>query len=268
MPRRAHDDPLRAEHDRPPVNVGNGERLGSAVAGLALALHGLRRRGSTGALLGLIGGALLYRAGTGRCPVYGVLGAGTAGATRSPVASVPHGQGIKVERTVTVRRRPDELYRFWRDLENLPRFMRHLEAVTRTGEGRSHWVARAPLGGRVEWDARIVNERENELIAWQSLEGADVPNAGSVQFRELPGERGTEVRVVLEYRPPAGKAGAALARLFGEEPEQQVKEDLGRFKQLMEAGEVATTEGQPSGRFELGPRSGGARSGGGQGVEG
>jgi len=155
---------------------------------------------------------------------------------------------------VTINRPPEDLYRFWRNFENLPRFMRHLESVSETGAGRSHWVAKAPAGSTVEWDAEIYNEKEGEMIAWRTLEGADVASAGSVHFEEAPGGRGTLMRVVLKYDPPAGKLGAIIARLFGENPEQQIAEDLGRFKQLMETGEVATTEGQPSARGASGGR--------------
>jgi uncharacterized membrane protein len=147
-----------------------------------------------------------------------------------------------------INKAPEELYRFWRNFENLPRFMNHLESVTPLGGDRSHWVAKAPAGARVEWDAEVYNEKENELIAWRSLEDADVNNAGSVRFRRAPNGRGTEVKVVLNYEPPGGKIGAAIAKLFGEEPGQQIEEDLHRFKQLMEAGEVPTTAGQSSGR--------------------
>jgi uncharacterized membrane protein len=147
-----------------------------------------------------------------------------------------------------VNRPAAELYRYWRNFENLPKFMDHLESVRTTGEKRSHWVAKAPAGTTVEWDAEIINEKENELIAWRSLENADVDNAGSVRFQEAPAGRGTEVRVSLEYDPPGGMVGAAIAKLFGEAPDQQIQEDLRRFKQVMEAGERATTEGQASGR--------------------
>jgi uncharacterized membrane protein len=126
--------------------------------------------------------------------------------------------------------------------------MDHLESVRILDGKRSHWVAKAPLGTSVEWDAEIINEEANELIGWRSLEGADVPNAGSVRFRPAPGGRGTEVRVNLEYNPPTGKLGAAFAKLLGEEPERQVEEDLRRFKQWMEAGEIPTTAGQPKGK--------------------
>ena len=132
----------------------------------------------------------------------------------------------------------DELYAFWRDFENLPRFMEHLESVTVLTPLRSRWTAHAPAGTRVSWEAEIHNEIPNQLIAWRSLPGADVPNAGSVHFTPLGAGAGTEVRVVLSYEPPAGRVGAAVAKLFGEEPAQQVDEDLRRFKQVMESGDV------------------------------
>jgi uncharacterized membrane protein len=135
---------------------------------------------------------------------------------------------------VLVNRPAHELYQFWRNFENLPRFMDHLESVTVIDENQSHWVAKAPAGTRVEWNAAIHNEIEDELIAWRSLPGADVNNAGSVHFTPA-GEGRTEVRVVLSYEPPAGKMGAAIAKLLGEEPSQQVEDDLRRFKQVMEA---------------------------------
>jgi uncharacterized membrane protein len=166
------------------------------------------------------------------------LGRNTAqGAGRaSPVASVARGQGIKVEHSVTVGRPVDEVYSFWRNLENLPRFMDHLEAVIVIDEDRSRWTAKGPAGTRIEWEAEIHNEIPDELLAWRSLPGSDVDNAGSVHFTPL-GE-GTEVRVVLSYDPPAGRVGATVAKLLGEEPSQQVQEDLRRFKQVMEAGEA------------------------------
>jgi uncharacterized membrane protein len=235
------------------VNVGEIERWASAIGGGALAVYGITRlitRGSVGGVvLALVGGSLIYRGATGHCEMYHATGINTAGTgTENPVVSVPAGRGIKVEKSVTINKSPAELYRFWRNFENLPRFMNHLEAVQVTGENRSHWVAKAPAGRTVEWDAEIYNEKENELIAWRSLEGADVNSAGSVRFQAAPGGRGTEVRVVLKYDPPGGIVGANVAKLFGEEPAQQIEEDLRRFKQVMETGETATTAGQPSGR--------------------
>ncbi len=155
--------------------------------------------------------------------------------------------GVKIEQAVTINREPEELFRFWRDFRNLPHFMDHLESVTALADGRTHWKVKALLGASIEWDALIINEVENELIAWGSDAGAEVPNAGSVRFRPAPGNRGTEVKVSLDYQPPGGRFAAYLAQLFGEEPGQQLREDLRRFKQLMEAGEIPTTRGQPSG---------------------
>jgi uncharacterized membrane protein/uncharacterized protein YjeT (DUF2065 family) len=138
----------------------------------------------------------------------------------------------------TINRSPEEVYKFWRNFQNLPRFMSHLESVQVTGENRSHWKATAPAGMTVEWDAEIVEDRPNELIAWRSLEGADVEHSGSVRFQPAPGNRGTEVKVSMVYNPPGGVLGVGIAKLFGEEPGEQIKGDLYRFKQVMETGEV------------------------------
>ncbi|WP_307854515.1 SRPBCC family protein [Micromonospora sp. C31] len=154
---------------------------------------------------------------------------------------------IDMEVAVTVNRSPAEAYRFWRDLENLPRFMSHLDAVRTDDLRRSHWIARGPAGRRIEWDAEIVDDQLNRSLAWRSLPGTRVPNAGRVRFVPAPGDRGTEVRVRLRYAPPAGALGRAVAKLFGEEPEQQVRDDLRRFKQVVETGEVVRSEGSPDG---------------------
>lgn len=144
--------------------------------------------------------------------------------------------GIHVEEAIIVNRAVPDVFRFWRNFENLPAFMKHLESVAERDAGVTHWVARGPAGTRVEWDARIINEIDDTLIGWQSLDGSTISTAGSVNFRESP--RGTEVRVHLQYNPPAGRLGAAVARLFGEEPHMQIREDLRRFKQLIETGEI------------------------------
>lgn len=149
---------------------------------------------------------------------------------------------ILTRRSATVRRPVEEVYAFWRNFENFPRFMRHLVTVTDLGEGRSHWVARGPAGREVQWEARITNERENELIAWRSVEGSDVFNAGEVSFLPAPGGRGTEVRVELQYDPPMGKLGSKVAQLWREEPGQQVADDLRHFKQVMEIGEIVLSD--------------------------
>jgi uncharacterized membrane protein len=232
-------------------NVHMVERVASGLAGAALTAFAVaKKRDIGGAAIAAAGGYLLYRGISGHCPGYAALHTGTAHNTDSPSAVIPHGQGIKVLKSVTIDKPASELFTFWRNFENLPRFMRHLELVTVQDEKRSHWVAKAPLGRTVEWDAEIINEVPDELIAWRSLEGSDIPNAGSVRFKTLPNGRGTEIEVNLEYSPPAGLLGAAVAKIWGEEPNQQVSDDLRRFKQLMETGEISTVEGQPQGNNE------------------
>ena len=225
------------------TNVGEAERWLSLVGGGLLALDGLRRRSLGGLVEAGAGASLLWRGATGHCQVYAALGVNTA--CHNPAASVSAGRGVKVVKAITINRPADELYRFWRNFENLPRFMRHLESVKVEGN-RSHWVARAPAGFTVSWDAEIINAQVNTLIAWRSLEGSQVSTAGSVHFSPAPGNRGTEVRVTLKYDPPAGKLGSMIAKLFGEEPGQQIDEDLRCFKQLTEAGEIPSTRGQPT----------------------
>lgn len=224
----------------PEVNVGETERLASLLVGGALALYGMSRGTVCGLATALGGGMLVYRGLSGHCMGYEALGISTADKPESPAASVPAGAGVKVEKAITIHCPPAELYRYWRDFANLPRFMKHLQSVTTIDPNRSHWIAAGPLRLVVEWDAEVINEKENELIAWRSLPGSEVDTAGSVHFIAGAGHRSTEVKVTLKYNPPAGKAGAAIARWFSEAPEQQIEEDLQRFKQLMEAGEKAT----------------------------
>ncbi len=202
------------------------EPWASVIGGSALAVYGVTRKSLGGAALAAVGGLLVYHGATEK---------------QNPTR-------IRVERTMTVLKPVNEVYRFWRNFENLPRFMSHLKSVKTTGDRWSEWTARGPLGAKISWHAEITDERENQYIVWRSLPGSDVENTGSVQFREAPGNRGTEVTVALEYNPPAGKAGHAIATVFGESPTQQVREDLRHFKQLIEAGEIATTQGQPHGR--------------------
>ncbi|NJL80329.1 MAG: cyclase [Richelia sp. RM2_1_2] len=154
---------------------------------------------------------------------------------------------IKVEKTVTINRPQDELYNFWHKFENLPQFMHHLKLVKVYDQKSSHWVAKAPLGTSVEWDANIIEDQKNEFISWSSVKDADIENSGFIRFSKAPGNRGTEVKVVIVYQPPGGTIGAVIAKLFGEEPKQQIGDDLNRFKMLMETGEIATTEGQSKG---------------------
>ncbi len=152
-------------------------------------------------------------------------------------------RAVRVEQVVTINRTIDDVYAFWRDFGNFPQFMRHLRQVDVIDSRRSRWRAVAPAGLSVEWEAEIVQDRPNEWIAWRSVAGSDVANSGSVRFSPAPGARGTEVRVQLEYLPPGGRLGRGLAWLFGEEPEQQVREDLRRFKQILETGEIPLSDG-------------------------
>ncbi|HWN17427.1 MAG TPA: SRPBCC family protein [Gemmatimonadales bacterium] len=231
---------LRRHKDEKAANVGKMERLVSGLAGVVLVGLSLRKRRLRPILFPVATG-LIARALTGRGPAKRAL----AGLTRrenrdSRVASVGRGKGTKVEQSVTINRPVLEVYRFWRNFENLPRFMDHLEAVTVIDENRSRWVAKGPAGTRVEWDAVIHNEIDDELIAWRSLPGSEISHAGSVHFTPSDDGAATEVRVVLSYEPPAGQLGVAVAKLLGEEPTKQVAEDLRRLKQVMDSGEVAT----------------------------
>jgi uncharacterized membrane protein len=211
------------------INVGQTERVISGAAAAVLALVALRKRRLRRLLLPLAGG-LASRALTGRCAVNRALGRNTARSEQMGRAG--RRRRIKVDQSITINRPRQEVFAFWRNFENLPRFMDHLESVRVLDEGRSHWIAKGPAGKRVEWEAEIHEEIPDQLIAWRPLEGAPVDHEGSVRFS--PGESdATEVRVVL-------RGGAAVARLFGEDPDRRVAEDLRRFKQVLEAGEVST----------------------------
>ena len=194
-------------------------------------------------------GVVRQRVAAASAVVAGVAALDVVASAKTSRSSDPttHGSAIRVRTAITVNRPPEAVYGHWHRLENLPQFMYHLESVQVDEGGRSRWVAKAPAGTTVEWEAEIVEDVPNELIAWRSLDGADVPNSGSVRFRPAPAGRGTEVTLELEYEPPGGAVGAAGARLFGEEPVQQVKDDLRRFKQVMETGEVVRSHGTPEG---------------------
>jgi uncharacterized membrane protein len=232
-------------HAKHGQNMSDFERAASVFAGSLLAIQGLRQGGDWGYVLAALGGEMIRRGATGYCYGYELLGLTTA--PSSPNTSVPYPVGVRVDCSVTIDRTPEEVYRFWRNLENLPRFMSHLESVTRVDGRRSHWVAKGPRGRNVEWDAEIINEEANRLIGWRSLEGADVDNAGSVRFEPTPGG-GTRVNVELQYNPPAGLLGAAVAKMFGEDPARQIDEDLQSLKQVMESSrEEAPAEPAPLG---------------------
>lgn len=230
------------------VNVGDIERGISLAIGLGLLSYILMRRPKMSLPLGLEAGYMLYRGATGHCVFYQMMEINRS--ENGP-------KGMDVQRSVTINRPKDELFRIWRNLENLPRFMKHLNLVkvNQIDNGRSHWVAKAPLGREIEWDSEIIEERENDYLAWKSLPGSMVGSIGRVHFLDAPGGRGTTIHVSMQYQPPAGSLGAAFAKLFGEEPAQQVREDLRHFKQMMETGEMASVEGQTSGRNQNFERS-------------
>ncbi|HEY3929294.1 MAG TPA: SRPBCC family protein [Candidatus Koribacter sp.] len=202
------------------------EPWASYLGGGALTALGISRKSLGGAAIAAAGGFLIYRAAQQR---------------RGP-------QQVHVQKTFTIMKQVNEVYSFWHKFENLPHIMTHLENVRSIDNRYSHWKARGPMNMSIEWDAEIIDERENEFIVWRSCAGSDIENRGSVQFFSALNGEATEISVAIDYDPPAGKAGALFARVFGEDPEQQVREDLRAFKALMEAGEVPTIEGQPHGR--------------------
>ncbi len=229
-------------------------RWAGLAAGGALALYGLSRRSKAGVGLAILGANVAFHSGTqGRflTPLLQRLplplpASWTEGHTLSE-------EGVTVEHAITVNRPADELYRYWRKLENLSQIMRHLESVNVIDDRRSHWVAKGPVGLKAEWDAEITVDRPNQALGWRSLEGPhdgspQVNNTGLVYFTQDPHGNGTVIRVVLKYDPPAGKLGAAFAKIFGEDPAVQIREDLRRFKQVMETSEIPTTHGQSSSR--------------------
>lgn len=220
-------------------NVGAEERKLSALVGAVVLMTGLFRKSWAGALLVLAGAALLQRGVTGHCMLYQALDANTNALGRRKVRT---GSAIKLQRTIRIERPPEELYRFWRNFENLPRVLSHIESVEVINDRLSHWVVKTiPLGGaKVEWDAEVINEIDNELIGWRSLRGADVENAGSVRLERTPDGRATELTVTMQYTPPGARLGAWAAKLFGEDPERKIDEDLQRFKESMESQAFTT----------------------------
>lgn len=235
-------------HHRPERrrNVDGIERVGSVATGAVAIAYGLSRRSRAGACLTAAGTTLMYRGVTGHCPVYSTLGVTTVRDGPSTREALSGDKGINVYEAIRLEKPVDEVYRFWRRFENLPRFMTNLESVVDLGNGRSHWVAKGPAGTTVEWDAEIINEVENKVIGWRSLPGAQVTMAGSVNFDSVRNGRATQLSVRFQYAPPAGRAGALLATMFGREPSQTVREDLRRVKQLLEAGEIPVSTTKPS----------------------
>ena len=216
------------------MNLGLAARWASILGGLSIISYGMKKGSTAGKIFAVIfGGDLVYGGTTGHSPLLNALGLRLGGTRLGRSASIPYQQGIRVDADITIARPLSEVYSFWRNLENLPRFMRHLKSVTYNGANRSHWVADCIAGQTVEWDAEIVNDQPPTLIGWRSLPGSTVDTAGSVHFKPN-GEYATDVHVELQYLPPAGKLGAAFAKLMGTDPANHVQEDLKRLKQEWE----------------------------------
>lgn len=228
------------------ANFGKGQRVASLVSGIALVALGIVRKSTGGTLLALAGGGLLYGGLSGHFPACALFGAkkeeGSGAELQKPPVkkNAPGHGGVLVTKVVTIDKSSAELYAFWRDFTNLPKIMQHLESVETLSQTRSRWTAKAPAAQSVSWEAEIERDEPGKLIAWRSVEGSTIENSGSVRFSPTTGDRGTQVKIALEYKPPGGALGVVIAKLFGEEPQQQIEEDLNRFRQLMETGEVAT----------------------------
>ena len=234
--------PKRVPHQtQPRKNVGDTERVLSAVGGGVLAAAGLRRRGLGGLALAAIGAALVHRGATGRCMVYERLGISTAGGVddvTGAAATVNARRAVKVERSVAVAVPRLEAYEFWRNFENHPRFMSHVRAVTPGVDGRTRYEATV-AGQSVVWISEIVRELPGELISWKTVDGSDIAHAGSVNFRDTVDGLGTMVTLAMDYEPIGGRAGRMVSTLFGVAPEQMVRDDLDSLKRLLEGGRAA-----------------------------
>jgi len=222
-------------HFKHATNVHPAERWLSVLAGGALAAAGFRKRSAGGIALAMAGVELARRGATGHCFLYEAFGVRTARVGQGRSISVPYELGVRIDRSIVIDRPPEEVYRFWRNLSNLPKFMRHLESVEEMEGKRSHWKMNTAGGRTVEWDAVIHNELANELIAWRSLPGSDVDSAGSVWFKPTPNGHGTEVRVEMQFNPPGGAVGAAAASMLGANPEEQMAEALENLKHELES---------------------------------
>lgn len=215
------------------LNVGTPERIVSALGGAALIVMGLRDlKSPAGVSMLLTGGFLLARGISGYCAVNNAVGRNTARRQGSPV---------EVNASVSVDKPRADVYAFWRKLENLPRFMRHLERVEELDQTRSRWTAKGPAGvGSVSWEAEILEDHQNEFISWRSLAGSTVDNAGEVRFIETP--MGTDIQARITYRMPAGDVGGVAAKLFSPMAEKMMKDDIKSFKKIIEG-----VQGQPAG---------------------
>jgi uncharacterized membrane protein len=222
-------------------NVNDIERAASVAAGLLLIAAARHSRGR--AMAAMLGAWLMARGVTGYCPITASVRGNHRDDTREALGGR---RGVHVKESILVRAPRETVYDFWRSLSNLPRFMTHLERVDVISDSRSHWVIKGPAGTRVEWDAELINDRRPDLIAWRSLEGAQVASAGSVRFRDTRDGR-TEITVRLQYEPPAGKLGTWVSAFLGEDPARQIREDLRRLKQLFDRTASPTRSGTATG---------------------
>jgi uncharacterized membrane protein len=236
------------EHRAPQsdINVGQVERWASGIGGGFLVLQGLRRADFGGLALAILGGALAYRGISGHCQAYEALDINTAGKHRSDAEeSIYHGQLVK--HTQTINRTPSEIYDFLQIPANHARFNERVESVSRSDDGVWHWAFKGPFNSIWKFDSSRINEEPGRLIAWKSLPGGDIENAGSIRLAPVWDGRGTEVTLEVSYQPPAGTVGVAIAKMLGHDPNAQVREDLRRLKNLLETGEIPTVLGQPAG---------------------
>lgn len=230
---------FRFDVERRSSDIREFERWASLAAATAMMAYGFTRRTGPGVAMAVAAAPLAYRGVVGKWPFEN-------GYTDDTRTALSGNGGIHVRESIRLERPVGEVYAFWRQLENLPRVLTHLEHVEELGNGRSHWVARGPADLSVEWDAEIINEVENKVIGWRSLPESDVVSAGSVTFKPVRGGRATELSVHLQYSPPAGRVGALLATIFGREPRQTIREDLRRLKQVFDAGDIPRTgTGEP-----------------------
>lgn len=219
------------------INVGKLERLASIGMGAGLLCAALRSRSflKYAAIVGA-GGYLLYRGASGNCPLSSCLG------LRNGQGSGTHGQSaalIEIKNTMTIKRPKEAVYDFWRKLENLPRFMTHLEKVEATSDTLSRWTAKFPgAPAAISWDAEIIRDEKGSIISWRSVPGSTIENAGEVVFRHAPGDQGTELEVHISYRPPAGSVGASVAKLLNPIVADLIREDIRNFKSYVESGEI------------------------------
>ena len=222
------------------INVGKGERIASAIGGAALSIYGITKGSPLGFGLAVAGSFLIYRGASGNCPVNSIVGRNTAGTST---------HALEIVENITVNKSRSEVYSFWRRLSNLPLFMKHIEEVVENDELHSSWKAQIPGNlGSISWQAEITEQEQDRVIAWRSLPGATIDNAGRVEFKDAPGDQGTEVKAVISYNVPAGSIGSNIAKLFNPLFSKIIKEDIRGFKQYLETGELPTNQGQPTGK--------------------